>query len=234
MIWKKKKFWTTIKLKKKETEFGILLDDNLLKTPHNKDCIISNITIAKDLMKEWSSIEDDINFHNMPITQICFASLDRERKEKIILLNKLIEYGMTDLLFYRDNLGTELEKVQSKKWDKLLDWTQNEFGLNFKIVNGIMPVKQPAENYNIFFKELDKLDCFSLTAISEIITLSGSLILGLLLLKKKIMSNEAWSLSKVDEEWQRSKWGSLPEQVEDDAYKKKFFFIACKFINILN
>ena len=85
MIWKKKKFWTTIKLKKKETEFGILLDDNLLKTPHNKDCIISNITIAKDLMKEWSSIEDDINFHNMPITQICFASLDRERKEKIIL-----------------------------------------------------------------------------------------------------------------------------------------------------
>ena len=36
MIWKKKKFWTTIKLKKKETEFGILLDDNLLKTPQKK------------------------------------------------------------------------------------------------------------------------------------------------------------------------------------------------------
>ena len=83
----------------------------------------------------------------MPVTQICFASLDRKRKEKIILLNKLTEYGMTDLLFYRDTYGTELEKLQSKKWDKLLDWIQNEFALDFKIVNGVMPVEQPKENY---------------------------------------------------------------------------------------
>ena len=234
MIFKKKKFWTAIKLKKKESKFGILLDKKLLKTPKKKDCLISNIRIAKDLLKEWSSIQDDINFHNMPVTQICFSSLDRKRKEKIILLNKLTEYGMTDLLFYRDISGTELEKLQSKKWDKLLDWTQNEFNLDFKIINGIMPVEQPKENYNTFFNELEKLDCISLTALSDIVTLSGSLILGLLLLKKKIISKQAWSLAKVDEEWQRSKWGTLPEQVEDDEYKKNKFFISCKLINLLN
>ena len=234
MILKKKKFWSAIKLKKKESKFGILLDKNLLKTPQEKDCLISNIRIAKKLLKEWSSIQDNINFHNMPVTQICFASLDRKRKEKIILLNKLTEYGMTDLLFYRDISGTELEKLQSKKWDKLLDWTQNEFNIDFKIVNGIMPVEQPKENYNTFFNELEKLDCISLTALSDIVTLSGSLILGLLLLKKKIISKQAWSLAKVDEEWQRSKWGTLPEQVEDDEYKKNKFFISCKLINLLN
>ena len=234
MILKKKKFWSAIKLKKKESKFGILLDKNLLKTPQEKDCLISNIRIAKDLLKEWSSIQDDINFHNLPVTQICFSSLDRKRKEKIILLNKLTEYGMTDLLFYRDISGTELEKLQSKKWDKLLDWTQNEFNIDFKIVNGIMPVEQPKENYNTFFNELEKLDCISLTALSDIVTLSGSLILGLLLLKKKIISKQAWSLAKVDEEWQRSKWGTLPEQVEDDEYKKNKFFISCKLINLLN
>ena len=234
MILKKKKFWKVIELKKKESKFGILLDENLLKTPQKKDFLISNIRIAKDLLKEWSSIQDDINFHNMPVTQICFSSLDRKRKEKIILLNKLTEYGMTDLLFYRDISGTELEKLQSKKWDKLLDWTQNEYNLDFKIVNGIMPVEQPKENYNTFFNELEKLDCISLTALSDIVTLSGSLILGLLLLKKKITSKQAWSLAKVDEEWQRSKWGTLPEQVEDDEYKKNKFFISCKLINLLN
>ena len=234
MILKKKKFWTAIKLKKKESKFGILLDQNLLQTPQKKDCLISNIRIAKDLLKEWSSIQDDINFHNMPVTQICFASLDRKGKEKIILLNKLTEYGMTDLLFYRDTSGTELEKLQSKKWDKLLDWIQNKLDLDFKIVNGIMPVEQPKENYNTFFNELEKLDCISLTALSDIVTLSGSLILGLLLLKKKIISKQAWSLAKVDEEWQRTKWGTIPEQVEDDEYKKNKFFISCKLINLLN
>ena len=234
MILKKKKFWTAIKLKKKESKFGILLDQNLLQTPQKKDCLISNIRIAKDLLKEWSSIQEDINFHNMPVTQICFASLDRNKKEKIILLNKLTEYGMTDLLFYRDTSGTELEKLQSKKWDKLLDWIQNEFALDFNLVNGVMPVEQPKENYKTFFNELEKLDNISLTALSDIVTLSGSLRLGLLLLKKKIISKQAWSLAKVDEEWQRSKWGTLPEQVENDEYKKNKFFISCKLINLLN
>ena len=234
MMWKKKKFWTTTKLIEKESKFGVLLDKNLLKTPKKNNCLIPNIRIAKDLLEEWSSIQDHINFYNMPVTQICFASLDRKRKEKKILLNKLIEYGMTDLLCYRDISGSELEKLQSKKWDKLLDWTQHEFNLDFKIVNGIMPVMQPTENYNTFFNELKKLDCFSLTALNDIVTLSGSLILGLLLLKKKIMSKQAWSLSKIDQDWQRSKWGTLPEQLEDDEYKKKKFYISCKFINILN
>ena len=234
MVWKKKKFWKSIKLIKKNSEFGILLDKHLLKTPQKKVFLVSNKTIAENLLKEWIKIDGEINFHNMPITQICFASLDREVKDKVILQNKLIEYGMTDLLFYRDGLGTELEKLQSKSWNKLLDWTKSEFKLNFNISNSLMPVKQPLINQRIFSKEINKLDCFSLTAISEIITLTGSLIIGLLILKKQILPNQAWSLSKVDEEWQRSKWGTIPEQLEDDKYKKKKFLVSCEFINILN
>ena len=39
MVWKKKKFWKSIRLYQKESEFGILLDNNLLKTPKKKDCM---------------------------------------------------------------------------------------------------------------------------------------------------------------------------------------------------
>ena len=200
MVWKKKKFWKSIEVIKIKAEFGILLDKNLLKTPQKKDLLISNKIIAENLLKEWINIDDDINFHNMPITQICFASIDREVKDQVILQKKLTEYGMTDLLFYRDDLGTELERLQSKKWNKLLDWTKDEFKLNFKISNSLMPVKQPLINKKIFFNEIKKLDCFSLTAINEIVTLTGSLIIGLLILRKKILPYQAWSLSKVDEE----------------------------------
>ena len=59
-------------------------------------------------------------------------------------------------------------------------------------------------------------------------------IIGLLILRKKILPNQAWSLSKVDEEWQRSKWGTIPEQLEDDKYKKEKFLVSCEFINTLN
>ncbi len=234
MVWKKKKFWKSIELIKINSEFGILLDKHILKTPQKKDFLISNKTIAENLLKEWTNIDDDINFHNMPITQICFASIDRDYEDQVILQKKLIEYGMTDLLFYRDGLGTELEKLQSKRWNKLLDWTKGEFKLNFKISNSLMPIKQPLTNQKIFFNEINKLDCFSLTAFSEIVTFTSSLIIGLLILKKKILPNQGWSLSKVDEEWQRSKWGTIPEQLEDDKYKKKKFLVSCEFINTLN
>ena len=234
MVWKKKKFWKSIELIKINSEFGILLDKHILKTPQKKDFLISNKTIAENLLKEWTNIDGDINFHNMPITQICFASIDRDYEDQVILQKKLIEYGMTDLLFYRDGLGTELEKLQSKRWNKLLDWTKGEFKLNFKISNSLMPVKQPLTNQKIFFNEINKLDCFSLTAFSEIVTFTSSLIIGLLILKKKILPNQGWSLSKVDEEWQRSKWGTIPEQLEDDKYKKKKFLVSCEFINTLN
>ena len=36
MVWKKKKFWKSIKVIKIKSEFGILLDKNLLKTPKKK------------------------------------------------------------------------------------------------------------------------------------------------------------------------------------------------------
>ena len=39
MVWKKKKFWKSIKVIKIKAEFGILLDKNLLKTPKKKDCL---------------------------------------------------------------------------------------------------------------------------------------------------------------------------------------------------
>ena len=80
-----KKFWKSTKVIKIRAEFGILLDKNLLKTPQKKDCLISNKTIAENLLKEWINIDDDINLHNMPITQICFASIDREVKDQVIL-----------------------------------------------------------------------------------------------------------------------------------------------------
>ena len=80
----------------------------------------------------------------MPITQICFASIDREVKDQLILQKKLTEYGMTDLLFYRDGLGTELEKLQSKKWNKLLDWTKDEFKLNLAMsLSAIINILDP-------------------------------------------------------------------------------------------
>ena len=81
------------------------------------------------------------------------------------------------------------------------------------------------------------IDSFPKLISAAVITLkllSVSLIIGLLILRKKILPYQAWSLSKVDEEWQRSKWGTIPEQLEDDKYKKEKFLVSCEFINTLN
>jgi chaperone required for assembly of F1-ATPase len=43
--------------------------------------------------------------------------------------------------------------------------------------------------------------------LHDLVTLSGSLVLGLAVSRGALGGDEAWSLSRVDEAWQNEQWG---------------------------
>ena len=50
-----RKFWKTVKVKKKSSNsYEILLDENVLKTPMKKKLTIQNSKIAEEIYKEWN------------------------------------------------------------------------------------------------------------------------------------------------------------------------------------
>jgi chaperone required for assembly of F1-ATPase len=73
---------------------------------------------------------------------------------------------------------------------------------------------------------------FQLTATYDLISISGSLILGLAVCKGKISAQEAWDLSRIDEIWQIEQWGEDEEAAEVAEIKANSMRHAGRFFAI--
>ena len=233
MVLKKKKNWKSVKLKGSSLGYIIMLDGNTLRTPLKNYLVIENKVIADEVHREWLNVKGEITYSSMPYTKACFLSIDRSKQESLKLRNKLVSYGMSDLLCYRAEIDSELAKLQSKGWDPLIEWMQLWLKTTFRISHSIMPIEQ-SHNLEIDLTKLIKpLQPLTLTALNELVTLSGSLIIGFAILKGKVSSERGWKLLRIDEDWQRESWGTVDEQKAEDKLKKRLFMESSKILRIV-
>ena len=62
-------------------------------------------------------------------------------------------------------------------------------------------------------------DPWRLGAVSTITTLTGSDLLALALAEGALDADAVWAAAHVDEDWQRSQWGSDDAEIERRAYR---------------
>ncbi|NDH21179.1 MAG: ATPase [Rhodobacteraceae bacterium] len=148
------------------------------------------------------------------------------------VVNLLAEYGETDLLCYRADAPVELTQRQAQAWDPLLSWAKDTLGADLSPANGVMFVEQPARSLNHLKTVLLDQSAFQLTATYDLISISGSLILGLAVCKGKISAQEAWDLSRIDEIWQIEQWGEDEEATEVAEIKANSMRHAERFFAI--
>ncbi|MEM1314297.1 MAG: ATPase, partial [Pseudomonadota bacterium] len=76
-------------------------------------------------------------------------------------------------------------------------------------------------------------DPFRLTALHDLVVLSGSLVLGLAAAEREIEAEEAWRRSRIDEDFQAERWGEDAEAAETAARKRADFLFARRFLDLL-
>ena len=76
------------------------------------------------------------------------------------------------------------------------------------------------------------LDPFALTALHDLVGLSGSLIIGFAALENWSDADTLWHLSRIDEAWQEEQWGADEEAAELAARKKQEFLQALRFYTL--
>ena len=119
-----------------------MLDGNTLRTSSKNNFVIENKAIADEVHREWLNVKEEITYLSMPYTKACFHSTDRSKQESLQLRNKLVSYGMSDLLCYRAEVDSELAKLQSKGWGQFIEWMQFLLKTTFRISHSIMPIEQ--------------------------------------------------------------------------------------------
>ena len=209
--WKLKRFWTEASVSETEEGYAVLLDGRGVKTPAKTSLVVPTVELARAIAEEWGAQEGTIDPTTMPFTRSANAAIDKVIHQFDEVVNLLAEYGETDLLCYRADAPIELTQRQAEAWDPLLGWSKDTFGADLSPATGVMFVEQPAQSLHHLKTSLLDQNAFQLTATYDLISISGSLILGLAVCKGKISAQEAWDLSRIDELWQIEQWGEDEE-----------------------
>lgn len=225
--WKAKRFWKEAGVVEEDEGFGVRLDGRVVRTPAKATLIVPTLALAQAIAAEWDAQDGKINPNTMPYTRSANAALDKVAQQQDEVAEMLAAYGDSDLICYRAASPEELVKKQAEAWDPLLDWTESVLSVKLLPVVGVVHVPQDAQAISLLTAHVKALDIWALTAFHDLVSMSGSLVIGFAVLDELYPADVLWNLSRVDETWQAEQWGS-DEEAEDMAARKQSDFLHAK------
>jgi chaperone required for assembly of F1-ATPase len=227
--WKPKRFWKEAKPEACSGGFTVLLDTRTVRTPAKSVLVVPTLSMAEAIAIEWDAQGEHLDPSSMPVTRGANAAIDKVRTQRQEVIGLLAEYGDSDLLCYRAAGPVELVARQAAGWDPLLDWAASALGARLFVGEGVMHVPQTKQALENLHAELAAFDEFALAAAHDLISMSGSLVLALAVIKGAVTAPDAWGLSRIDEHWQVEQWGEDEEAAAGELVKREAFENAARF-----
>lgn len=224
-----RRFWSDVSVERLPEGFAVRLDSRPLRTPARRELILPTGSLAEAVAEEWDAQKDKVDPASMPATRSANAAIDRVAPQREVVADMLTDYAATDLLCYRAATPEPLAARQREHWDPLLAWAEETSGARLVPVAGLMPREQSPEALAALGAQVREMDSFRLTAFHDLVTLSGSLVLALAVIRGRVGGEEAWAISRVDEEWQAEQWGRDPEADAAAAVRRVAFLHAARF-----
>lgn len=212
--WAPKRFWQDAEVSPADNGYAVTLDGRGVKTPAKTSLVVPTEALAREIAAEWAAQEDRINPATMPFTRMANSALDKVAPQHAAVADMLAAYGDSDLLCYRADHPEGLVARQAEAWEPLLDWADETFGARLVPVIGVMHVAQDSAALARLTAEVHGQSAFALAAFHDLVSMSGSLVLALAVIRGACAPAEAWALSRIDETWQEEQWG-----VDEDAAK---------------
>ena len=226
--WAAKRFWKSASVVELPDGFTVHLDDRAVKTPAKAPLIVPTRAMADAIAAEWDAQEGVIDPRTMPVTRSANAAIDKVAVQHAEVAQMIADYGDSDLLCYRAPGPVALIERQSQLWDPLLDWAAEALGVHLSTASGVIHVPQDHAALERLSARVHALDPFALAAFHDLVSLSGSLILGFAAMLDYRPADEIWRLSRLDEDWQIEQWGS-DEEAEAMGETKRSAFLHAKY-----
>ncbi|WP_120633896.1 ATP12 family chaperone protein [Ruegeria sp. EL01] len=230
--WKPKRFWTESAVVEADGGYTVELDGSRVKTPARETLTLPTRAMAEAVGAEWDAQDKVVDPALMPFTRTANAAIDKVRIQHREVADMLADYGDSDLLCYRATHPQELLNKQSAEWDPALDWAADTFSARLVPVSGVLHQPQSDEALANLRQHVHALDEFQLAAFHDLVSLSGSLILGFAAAMNWRAPDEIWRISRLDELWQIEQWGHDDEAHAASETKKTAFLHAKNFFDI--
>ncbi|MGX0876304.1 chaperone required for assembly of F1-ATPase [Roseovarius sp. MBR-154] len=225
--WAAKRFWKEAGVGDTDQGFSVHLDGRKVRTPAKAELIVPTRAMAQAIAAEWDAQDGKIVPDTMPVTRAANAAIDKVAHQHAEVARMIADYGDSDLVCYRAESPAELVARQSQAWDPLLDWAESVLSARLHPRTGVMHHPQEVEPLARLHAQVEMLDKWALTAVHDLVSLSGSLIIGFAAIHDLHPAKTLWHLSRIDETWQQEQWGS-DDEADVTARRKESDFLAAK------
>ncbi|WP_137110217.1 ATP12 family chaperone protein [Rhodobacter sp. SY28-1] len=231
-VWVARRFWTTATAVPADGGFTVHLDGRPVRTPLKAPLVLPTPGLAEAVAAEWQAQEGTVRPETMPFTRTANSAIDKVAAQQAEVVEMLTAYGDSDLLCYRAEGPPELVARHAAAWDPLLEWAAVTLGAPLTATAGVIHIDQPGQSLAALEAQVSALTPFQLSAFHDLVAISGSLVLALAVTHGRLSAEEAWSLSRIDEDWQISLWGEDEEAAEIAALKRQAFLQADRFYGL--
>ncbi|WP_288410133.1 ATP12 family protein [uncultured Sphingomonas sp.] len=224
-----KRFWKDVAV---TAEGGIALDGRPVRTPGRLPLVLPFPALAEAIADEWRAVGESIDPRAMPLTGLANAAIERIAPDAAAFAGSIAVYGGTDLLCYRAEPGPLAER-QAAAWDPVLDWARARYGVELTVTDGVMPVEQPPLTLARLRETVVALSPWTLAPLSPVVSLLGSLLLGLAVVEQAVDADAAWGAAHIDEDWQAEQWGEDALAAETRAVRHTEYRAAVRFLDLI-
>jgi chaperone required for assembly of F1-ATPase len=229
----KRRFWQATGTRPEEGGFAVLLDTRPLRTPAGAHLLLPSRALAEAIAAEWAAVEAEIRPEHLPLTRAANSAIDRVSAQRDAVIDAIAAYGATDLVCYRAAEPAGLVARQCAGWDPWLAWSARYLGAPLHAIEGVMHHPQPDASLAALREAVAARDAFELVGLYELVSLSGSLILGLAVAEGALDAGAAWELSRIDEAWQEEHWGLDSEAERTTETRRRAFLQARDLLALL-
>ena len=230
--WKTKRFWAQAVAEPCEGGFTVRLDARPVRTPLKAALTVPTLAMAQAIAAEWDAQTGLVKPQTMPVTRAANSAIDKIVPQFDEVAELLSAYGASDLICYRATDPQALVARQADAWDPMIAWAADALRAPLIATAGVIHIAQAPASLDALRAQVFALDPFRLAGLHDLVAISGSLVLALAVVRRKLPAPEAWALSRIDETWQQELWGQDEEAAEYAAYRKAAFLEADRFYHL--
>lgn len=227
-----KRFYSETGIGPAEGGFTVVLDGKPVRTPAATVLVLPTQPLAQAISDEWAAQDEEIIPASMPVMQLSVTAVERVAPARAEVVERIAQYGASDLLCYRAEGPEDLVKRQDADWQPLLDWAAETLGAKLNVTAGIIPVEQDEGALAALRNAVGGHDDMELTALAEISQICGSLVIGLAVTTGRLGWEAAFEASRLDDSWQAERWGKDGEQTDNLTRLRNDLEAAVRFLTL--
>lgn len=229
-----KRFFDKAAAQPMEGGFGIALDGRPVRTPAKAALLVPTQALADAIAGEWNAQGAKLDPRSMPLTGLANAAIDRIAPDPALFAASLAVFGESDLVAYRADSPPSLIVRQAAAWDPVIDWARRRYDVEFTATTGVIHHPQPAATLERLRAAVAARTPFELAGLNALVTISGSLLIGLAMLEREIDAEAGWLAGHVDELWQAEQWGDDELAQKARVSRRGDFDASARFLSLLH